>query len=315
MQARSWLTSSFSKKYLVVPINENLHWYLAVVVNPGAVLQEREPQSARGGDPHALLRARRRSSRHASDAENAGADPDIPATERSGATTPEPSASGADTLHTPERPVDKMDVDADEPPKQTPQQTPPTSRPPSRTPTKITPGESRRTPQPAPEPEAKAGEPDAQQAYVLVFDSLRGGHSPVRTVLRDYLRLEARDKGRVPQELDLRRLGDPVHVDVRVPAQNNWSDCGVYLLHYFERFFSDPARFLEIALAPKKGTALSPTVHAAWREDALELKRSWWRLKVLELGEQWRKQQTSAPDAAESDEEPRAPGGGTSVTL
>ncbi|WWD22107.1 hypothetical protein CI109_106596 [Kwoniella shandongensis] len=29
----------FSKSFVVVPINENYHWYLAVIVNPGAVLQ------------------------------------------------------------------------------------------------------------------------------------------------------------------------------------------------------------------------------------------------------------------------------------
>ncbi|OAQ27071.1 cysteine proteinase [Linnemannia elongata AG-77] len=32
----------FSKKYIIVPIHENLHWYLVVIVNPGLLLQMAE---------------------------------------------------------------------------------------------------------------------------------------------------------------------------------------------------------------------------------------------------------------------------------
>lgn len=39
-QVRKWTakTDIFAKDYLVIPINENLHWYLAIVLNPGKAL-------------------------------------------------------------------------------------------------------------------------------------------------------------------------------------------------------------------------------------------------------------------------------------
>lgn len=45
-QVRKWTAKVdiFSKDYLVIPINENLHWYLAIVVNPGAALHFEVPQ-------------------------------------------------------------------------------------------------------------------------------------------------------------------------------------------------------------------------------------------------------------------------------
>ncbi|KAG9070697.1 hypothetical protein KI688_008236 [Linnemannia hyalina] len=41
---KSWTAKVdiFSKKYIVVPIHENLHWYLVVIVNPGLLLQMAE---------------------------------------------------------------------------------------------------------------------------------------------------------------------------------------------------------------------------------------------------------------------------------
>lgn len=219
-QVRKWTNrvdmcvaaDSFSKRYLIVPINEYMHWYLAVVVNPAGVLHR---------DTH-----RRQSQRLAS--------------------TPEP----------------KND-------------TPPPTSPARRTPTKIVPGESRRTP--APE----------EPAYVFVFDSVRTSHASVKTVLRDYLRLEARDKGHVAPDIDVRNLGDMVHIDVRVPEQPNSSDCGIYLLHFFERFFSNPTYFVDVALESRRGTATSTRVHSAWEGDHIEARRGEWRKLVLDLSEAW----------------------------
>ncbi|KAG0057234.1 hypothetical protein BGZ83_000647 [Gryganskiella cystojenkinii] len=41
---KSWTSKVdlFSMKYIIVPIHENLHWYLAIIVNPGLILQEAE---------------------------------------------------------------------------------------------------------------------------------------------------------------------------------------------------------------------------------------------------------------------------------
>lgn len=122
-----------------------------------------------------------------------------------------------------------------------------------------------------------------EQAYVLVLDSMGTSHGPVKTALRDYLRLEARDKHHVDADMDLKRLGDPVHVDVRVPDQPNFSDCGVYLLHYFDRFFSDPDKFFEISIASKRGSSVDSSVHADWRSEDVTTKRAWWTSVIADL--------------------------------
>ena len=46
----------FAKEFIIVPINENMHWYLAVIINPGALLNEEKVEvndvesSSRSGD-------------------------------------------------------------------------------------------------------------------------------------------------------------------------------------------------------------------------------------------------------------------------
>ena len=215
-QVKKWTNrvDVFSKRFLVLPINENMHWYLAVVVNPAGVLR---------GE------TRRRSSQRL-------------------ANTAEPKS--------------------DTPP-------PVTSEYPARkAPTKIVPGESRR---PTPQEE--------EPAFVFVFDSVRASHTSVKNVLRDYLRLEALDKGHVPPETDIRTLGDMVHVDVRVPEQPNSSDCGIYMLHFFECFFSDPEHYALIALESRRSKP--DQVHGSWQGEHIANRRNYWRKLVLELSEAW----------------------------
>lgn len=81
-----------------------------------------------------------------------------------------------------------------------------------------------------------------KQPLILIFDSLAGAsRSRVVATLRDYLTCEYKIK--VP--------GAPIHVFnkdnmpghcVKVPQQNNFTDCGLYLLQYVEQFFKDPIR-------------------------------------------------------------------------
>lgn len=216
----------FAKRYLVVPINEHMHWYLAIVVNPAGILHVRDPPSA---------------------------------TRRSARTTPDvsPATSEAESHATPS----------------------PAKR---GGPTRIVPGE-RRAPPPPPEPEP---------TYVLVLDSLGSTHTAVKTALRDYLRLEARDKQRVPPDTDVRRLGDAVHVDVHVATQPNFCDCGLYLLHNFQCFFSDPQVYLRAALASRRAAAQPDDV---WRAGDMAQYRRHWQSLIRDLSATW---QPPDPDVA-----------------
>ena len=70
---------------------------------------------------------------------------------------------------------------------------------------------------------------------ILIFDSLAGpGHGPVIRALREYLDVEWKVRKGTERSFDK----DIVRgCNVKCPQQNNYSDCGIYLLQYVESFF------------------------------------------------------------------------------
>lgn len=83
---------------------------------------------------------------------------------------------------------------------------------------------------------------------ILLFDSLLGApRTRVVATLRDYLTCEY--KAKYPNE-PLRIYNKTVIAghQVKVPQQNNFFDCGVFLLHYVEQFFKDPIKDYRIPI-------------------------------------------------------------------
>ncbi|KAI1895794.1 hypothetical protein AGOR_G00110440 [Albula goreensis] len=77
-----------------------------------------------------------------------------------------------------------------------------------------------------------------KQPCILIMDSLRGpGRSTVVKTLREYLEVEweVRKGTRRSFGKEVMRGSSP-----RVPQQDNFSDCGVYVLQYVESFFQNP---------------------------------------------------------------------------
>ncbi|KAG5857300.1 hypothetical protein ANANG_G00017990 [Anguilla anguilla] len=77
-----------------------------------------------------------------------------------------------------------------------------------------------------------------KQPCILIMDSLRGpGRSTVVKTLREYLEVEweVRKGTRRSFGKEVMRGSSP-----RVPQQDNFSDCGVYVLQYVESFFENP---------------------------------------------------------------------------
>lgn len=78
-----------------------------------------------------------------------------------------------------------------------------------------------------------------------MFDSLGITHPNVFKTLRDYLVDEAKEK----RGMDISK--DSLHgVYAKVPTQSNFCDCGVFLLHYVEKFLNNPGRYLPDILVP-----------------------------------------------------------------
>lgn len=75
---------------------------------------------------------------------------------------------------------------------------------------------------------------------ILIFDSLAGvSRSRVVATLRDYLNCEYRVKMPDSAVHTFTKDTIPGH-SVKVPQQNNFTDCGLFLLQYVEQFFAEP---------------------------------------------------------------------------
>ncbi|KAJ7386909.1 Sentrin-specific protease 6 [Desmophyllum pertusum] len=77
------------------------------------------------------------------------------------------------------------------------------------------------------------------QPCILVFDSLGGSRTRCMLNLRNYLRCEWRERKKEPTT----RIFDTYTIKgnhPKVPQQDNFCDCGVYVLQYMESFFKDP---------------------------------------------------------------------------
>uniref|UniRef100_A0ACB8GEI9 Uncharacterized protein n=1 Tax=Sphaerodactylus townsendi TaxID=933632 RepID=A0ACB8GEI9_9SAUR len=85
-----------------------------------------------------------------------------------------------------------------------------------------------------------------KQPCILLMDSLRGpSRSNVVRTLREYLEVEWEVKKGTKKSFskDVMKGSNP-----KVPQQNNFSDCGVYVLQYVESFFEDPIRSFELPM-------------------------------------------------------------------
>ncbi|KAK9411371.1 sentrin-specific protease 6 [Crotalus adamanteus] len=85
-----------------------------------------------------------------------------------------------------------------------------------------------------------------KQPCILLMDSLRGpSRSNVVRTLREYLEVEweVRKGSRRSFSRDVMKGSNP-----KVPQQNNFSDCGVYVLQYVESFFETPILSFELPM-------------------------------------------------------------------
>ncbi|XP_072121973.1 sentrin-specific protease 6 isoform X6 [Mobula birostris] len=90
------------------------------------------------------------------------------------------------------------------------------------------------------------GQQPSKQPCILIMDSLRGpSRTNVVKILREYLEVEweMRKASKRSFTKDVIRGSNP-----RVPQQDNFSDCGVYVLQYVESFFENPISSFELPM-------------------------------------------------------------------
>uniref|UniRef100_T1IVJ4 Ubiquitin-like protease family profile domain-containing protein n=1 Tax=Strigamia maritima TaxID=126957 RepID=T1IVJ4_STRMM len=92
--------------------------------------------------------------------------------------------------------------------------------------------------------------PPIVQPCILIFDSLlKGSHGRIVSTLREYLRIEWSVKNGTVRTFEKERMKGTVP---KVPNQDNNSDCGIYLLQYVENFFENPIKDFSIPISNLK---------------------------------------------------------------
>lgn len=192
----------FEKDFIIIPINENCHWFLAIVCFPGMT-------GCVTWDGNSISVSPKQKKKRLSTTTIGNVTITTVGKEK----IPEfddCDASDKDEAEGDESELDS-DIDSDE------SETTQLSQ---------TPISSKRQP--------------IKQASILIFDSLAGAsRARVVATLRDYLSCEYKAKMGVDKVFnkDVIKGSCP-----KVPQQTNFTDCGLYLLQYVESFFKNPIR-------------------------------------------------------------------------
>ncbi|CAG9943387.1 unnamed protein product [Clonostachys rosea f. rosea IK726] len=195
---KSWTAKIdlFSYDYIVVPVNEHAHWYLAIICNPGMTLPaEKRPQ----------INAPQKDNEFGED-----------------------STRDSTQMPSVERGVESISLEDIAP-------LPPTAEIADET-TDLSESalaagkkKSRKS------TSSISQKLDPSEPRIITLDSLGKAHSPTCRILKEYLGDEAKDKKGV--ELS---ASPPGMTGKGIPEQDNFCDCGVFVLGYMEAFLQDP---------------------------------------------------------------------------
>ncbi|XP_043281309.1 uncharacterized protein [Venturia canescens] len=211
----------FEKDFVIIPINEHAHWFLAIICYPGLVgkvIAAPQPPKEKSAQK---IQKNKKSKEMKVQAVTIGNTTITPVTttitiDQMDEGSERDEAEGDD---------EEMEMDSDED-EETENQDENTAKPPQNLPT-----------------------PTSAELYqkatvkipcILIFDSLAGAsRSRVVATLRDYLSCEHVAKVGTEKVFskDTIKGSSP-----KVPQQSNFTDCGLYLLQYVESFFQDPIK-------------------------------------------------------------------------
>ncbi|KAI5305416.1 hypothetical protein KEM56_004497 [Ascosphaera pollenicola] len=218
----------FSFDYVIVPINENAHWFMAIICNLRNLFSRPEDDHGVDGVVN--------SSQQDNDVDESTCDV---GEEQSAAAAP--SSGNDETSITDLLKNTTIGEDSS-----------------NKTPKKLR-GKRKQ------ERRLRTYEPD--QPMIITFDSLGCPRQPIVRALKDYLVAEAKFK----RDEDINKETISGMTAKEIPLQKNFSDCGLYLLAYLERFSQNPDEF----------------VHKLLRRE-MKLQRDWPQLNSRELRKRFR---------------------------
>ncbi|KAK2814142.1 hypothetical protein FQN50_000546 [Emmonsiellopsis sp. PD_5] len=255
----------FSYDYIVVPINENAHWYMAIICNLPSLTQKEEdaedekPKKEEGTDDTSPKQPTDGAGSHVTEqpeeiniledaantsddnAPKTGKDKILQASFNSLSLSDKESENRVPETPPKESECDENDwPDADEngPAKPGVVEEVTNATPPLEPSLPLRSGKPRTPTGPRRTPHGPRYNP--KQPIVITFDSLGLPRPPTVRILRQYLEEEAKSKRAFT--LDPRKLMGMTAK--QIPQQPNFSDCGLYLLAYLEKFVRDPDLFI-----------------------------------------------------------------------
>ncbi|KAI9047321.1 hypothetical protein LZ554_008768 [Drepanopeziza brunnea f. sp. 'monogermtubi'] len=255
--------------YIVVPVNETVHWYVAIICNAPKLIEEcskeapspplqnktsedesKEPKSQDG--PTSRLPSPQHLPRKipASDSSRAmNTDTMDLSLENNGKKSPVRGGEHDrnlinDALGAVEE--TGMDIDSTPPANITSDVMPdPTNPPPANVVSDLLPDlietDQSQTRQVRRRSTAPIRKYDPTEPRIITLDSLGIAHSPTCSNLKKYLIQEIKDKKNI-------EIKDPGHLGMTakgIPQQDNHCDCGLFLLTYIEQFLQKPDQFVE----------------------------------------------------------------------
>lgn len=208
----------FSFPYIIVPINIDLHWFLAIICNLPNL-----PRRATGGGAEETSRG-----------ESGGSD-DEAATAHVNATAAEPEPAEA---------IERLSLTDDERPNTAGVASEHES---TESPEQIAKaGEDQRKDRGKQIKKSRKRMPPAPKKYdtrsptIITLDSFGSSHSTEARYLKDYINAEAEEKrGMAVGTKDVQGM-----TAKGIPEQTNFCDCGLYLIGYIEEFAKDPDKFV-----------------------------------------------------------------------
>lgn len=217
----------FSKDYIVIPLNENQHWFLAIICFPGLA----GPVRFSDNSPIDVDSSNKTDDEKVENSNATEAEADSSQTRRIGSTTITPIGRNSYTVNDDDGEMEDRDEasGADEDVDEFLSSEEDTDDPYS-DPEFAEFGDSEATPKKKPDREP------IKQPCILIFDSLKSAsRARIIATLREYLHVEYKTKHN-GEERDFSK-NVVKGACPRVPQQTNYTDCGLYVLQYVETFF------------------------------------------------------------------------------